>query len=214
MKELFSMNGAFARFMNFLWNLILISILWLVCSLPVVTVCASTTAAYYAMAKAVRFHAGHPAAEFFACFRQNLRQALILGIVYSVVTVILVLDCTVFYGDSADSSLFFVYLFYLMIAMVIVSFQYLCPSLSRFEMGNFQLFKLSVGMMARHLLQSLLLLLIPAAVVLGIWFMPWGILVFPGLGFYGQTYVMERVLRSFAPPPEPGSEQAKKWYYQ
>lgn len=208
------MNGGIARFMNLLWDLIVISVLWLLCSLPVVTLCASTTAAYYAMAKAVRFHAGHVIPEFFSSFRSNLKQALGLGLIYAAVLVILVLDCSIFYGDEAQTSLLFVYLFYLMIALVIASFQYLCPCLSRFGMGSFQLFKLSAGMLSRHLPQTIALLAIPAAAALGVYLMPWSFLVLPGLGFYAETFLMEPLLRKYSPEPEPGSEEADKWYYQ
>ena len=36
--EIFSQNSSFSRFMNFLWNVIVISILWFVCSIPVITI--------------------------------------------------------------------------------------------------------------------------------------------------------------------------------
>ena len=37
MWNFFNPDGLFARIMNTVWNLVLLNLLWLVCSLPVVT---------------------------------------------------------------------------------------------------------------------------------------------------------------------------------
>ena len=44
LKSFFDPNGAFARGMERVWSLIVLNVLWLVCSLPVVTMGASCAA--------------------------------------------------------------------------------------------------------------------------------------------------------------------------
>ena len=39
--ELFSLNGPYARAMKWLWNMLVISILWAVCCIPVFTIGAA-----------------------------------------------------------------------------------------------------------------------------------------------------------------------------
>ena len=46
LKSFFDPNGAFARGMERVWSLIVLNVLWLVCSLPVVTLGASCAALY------------------------------------------------------------------------------------------------------------------------------------------------------------------------
>ena len=46
LTQLFSEDSRFYRFMSKLWDLIVLNILWLVTSIPVITVGASTTALY------------------------------------------------------------------------------------------------------------------------------------------------------------------------
>lgn len=207
------MNGPYARAMNFLWNMIVISVLWLVCCIPVVTIGASSLAAYYAAAKVVRHHTGKVASEFFRAFRSNFKQATVFTLIYGVVILLLVVDCIYIYHDPSVP-LVVLYLFYFLVLVTVADALYLFPCMSRFAMRNFPLFRMSAALLPRHFLTTILLLLLSAAVVLAVYLMPWGMFVFPGLGFWLATYLMEPVLLGLSPKPEPDSEEAQKWYYQ
>lgn len=209
---LFSQEGRFARFMNLLWSLILTSALWIVCSLPVVTAGAAAAAAYYAMAKTVRFHTGSTASEFFRCFKQNLRQSLPVSIGLTLALALVVVEAMYLYSD-ASVPLWFLYVFYLMALLLAALGIYVWPCLSRFEMGNMALLRMGVVLMFRYLHFTLAFLLGLGALLAGIWLMPWGLPLFPGLAVYLETFLMERVLLRCSPKPEEGSPEAKKWYY-
>ncbi len=210
---LFSQDGRFARFMNLLWSLIVASALWIVCSLPVVTAGAAASAAYYALAKTARFHAGgSTASEFLHSFKQNLRQSLPLSAGLTAALAVVVVEAMYLYSD-ADVPLWFLYVFYLMALLLAALGMYVWPCLSRFEMGNLALLRMGVVLMFRYLHITLALLLGLAALLAGIWLMPWGLPVFPGLAVYLETFLMERVLLRCSPKPEEGSPEAKKWYY-
>lgn len=210
--NLFAIDGKFSQFMNFLWNVILLSVLLLACSIPVVTIGPACCAAYYAASKSIRRHNGTLAREFFRAFRENLRQGILFGLGYLVVLIFLLLDCAYFYGNENAGSLELLYLFYGLIVVVIAHMHYAFPILSRFSQPIFQHFRMATILTFRHILSSILLLLLFAATVVGVYFMPWGILVFPGLCVYAQTFPMEKILRGCMPPPTP--EEEDKWYYQ
>ena len=59
----------------------LLSILWVVTSLPVITIGASTTALYYAVVKVIRNNEGYVWGEFWNGFRTNFKQATIIWLV-------------------------------------------------------------------------------------------------------------------------------------
>ena len=209
---LFSQEGRFARFMNLLWSLILTSALWIVCSLPIVTAGAAASAAYYAVAKTVRFHTGSTAPEFFRCFKQNLRQSLPVSLGLTLTLALVVAEAMYLYSDESVP-LWFLYVFYLMALLLAALGVYLWPCLSRFEMGNVALLRMGVVLMFRYLHFTLAFLLGLGALLAGIWLMPWGLPLFPGLAVYLETFLMERVLIRCSPKPEEGSPEAKKWYY-
>lgn len=213
-KSIFSADGGFARLMNLLWDLICISILWVLCCIPVLTAGVATTAAYYTMAKVVRHHNGGIFSEFFSSFRMNFRQGIFFSAIYAVIFLILIFDCSYFFNNQAENSLAFLYGFYMMIALTAANTFYLYPFLSRFYMKKMELFRVTALCVFRHLLTTVLLLLLFTTMLICVYLMPWGILVFPGVMLYLQTFLMEPILLRYAPKTEPNSEESQKWYYQ
>lgn len=54
----------FMEVMGEVWNLIAVSVLWIVCSIPLITIGTSTSALYYAVVKSIRKGFGYPVREF------------------------------------------------------------------------------------------------------------------------------------------------------
>lgn len=214
MQQLFSMDGPVARVMNTIWELICVSFLLVLCSVPIFTAGAAFTAAYYTVVKTVRHHVGHTFREFFSSFKTNFKQATTTWVIHLGLLVLLIAECTFFFGNQEEGSLTIVYLIYLLIALVIANGMYYYPCLSRFIMTKVQLLKASILLMFRYLYITVLLLVLLVAVIIGIYLIPLGLFVFPGLAIYGASFVMEPVLRKMMPEPEEGSEEAEKWYYQ
>ena len=93
MKQLFSYDSPVSQALfKFCWACCLGAV-WLVCSLPVFTLGASTTALYAVTIKLVRDREGtSPLRQFFAAFRSNFKQATILWLMLLTVGVFLALD--------------------------------------------------------------------------------------------------------------------------
>ena len=67
----------------------------------------------------------------------------------------------------------------------------------------FRFLPVTIGIMAAFLLG-----------LVGIYLMPWAVLVIQGVYMYGFSFPMEWILHKLMPKPEEGSEEAEKWYYQ
>ena len=214
MKNFFSMNSTFSRFMNLLGDLITISFLWFVCSIPLITLGAASAAAYYTAAKCIRHKNGTVFASFFHSFRINLRQSVGMTILYALLMAALLLDCSFFYGKASALSLLGLYFFYFLILAALGCFVYVCAWLSRFQMKTLHLFRMSFVLVFRHLKTSVLLLILLLVCAMGVWLMPWSVLILPGAAALTQTFLLEPLLKKYAPVPEEGSEEANKWYYQ
>mgnify|MGYP001030740935 CR=1 FL=1 len=72
-------------------DFIILNILWVICSIPIITIGASTTALYTVMLKIVKNEEGYIARGFFKAFKENFRQStaiwlvfLLLGVIYAV----------------------------------------------------------------------------------------------------------------------------------
>ena len=79
------MKGKFSRLsevLSGLIDLIFAGLLWLLCSLPVLTLGASTTALYYTVMKCIRHNRGRVAPTFFHGFRSNFRTATLIWLLF------------------------------------------------------------------------------------------------------------------------------------
>ncbi len=211
---MFRSDNLFSRFMNVLFDIILINALWIVCSLPLVTAGAATTGAYYAMAKSVRYKTGYTAGEFFHSFRNNFRQSLPMSIIFWLALAALGIDIWyVWINDSRQNSAIFMILVFILFLIAGVSI-YVCPLLSRFEKKTLELVKLAAYIMFKYLPVTVVVLALFLIMGVLIYLMPWAILVLPGAYLYAFTFPMEKVMRKLMPDVEEGSEEAEKWYYQ
>ena len=211
-KSFFAMDGIYARVMNWIWNFLVISVLWVICCIPIFTAGAATTAAYYTAAKVMRGREGKAVSEFFHAFRTNFKQSVAFSLIYAAVLVVLLLECYYMYHNS-DVSLPVLYLFYGMVLLTVANAQYCFPCLSRFTMQNFPLFRMATLLSIRHLITTILLLLLFALTCIAVYLMPWGIFLFPGVMFYLETFLMERVLRKSMPDLDEDDPEKQKWYY-
>lgn len=79
--KLFSLDSPLYQFISRLYDVLKLNFLWLLCSLPIVTIGASTTAAFSVALKMVDEQEGYIAKEFFKSFKRNIRQGSIMGII-------------------------------------------------------------------------------------------------------------------------------------
>lgn len=73
-------------------DFVILNLLWLICSLPIVTIGASTTALYTVMLKLVKNEEGYIARGFLKAFKDNLRQSTILWLLFMLLWFILIVD--------------------------------------------------------------------------------------------------------------------------
>ena len=77
----FSYESRFSQLLMKLSCSCLLNILWFICSLPVFTIGASTTALYYACLKVIRDEESHAWKLFFHSFKENFKQATQLWLI-------------------------------------------------------------------------------------------------------------------------------------
>ena len=77
----FSVDNPVWRFMRKIGYLWILNILWLVTSIPVITIGASTTALIFACMK-LHDDEGYPTVNYFQSFKENFRQATVIWLIY------------------------------------------------------------------------------------------------------------------------------------
>lgn len=87
-----SIDNPMIRLLGRVADLIILNLLWICCSIPVVTIGASTAALYTVMLKIVKNEEGYIAKGFFKAFRVNFRQATKLWLPLLLFGMLLVMD--------------------------------------------------------------------------------------------------------------------------
>lgn len=92
MGKILSYDSAVVRLFNTITNIMLVNILWLVCSLPIITMGAATTAAYYVFYKNITEQDEAVIKPFFKAFKKSFVQATLMWLPLALIGAVLVLD--------------------------------------------------------------------------------------------------------------------------
>ena len=180
-------------------NMVVLSALWLLCSLPVITAAASSAALYHTAAKVLRHDVGYPAAEFIDCFKKNIRQGLVVG----TAAVLLALMCYGLYhyalawGLSTEvGKLYFILVWMIVILSALILF-YLLPVITRFQAGLFMAVRISLYFSLTNLKTVIPMLFTFVGAVLVCYLLPPAVFVVPAAYCYLMTYSVEKTLVSY-----------------
>ena len=200
MKEIFGFEGGFTAACSRVFDLMILGFLWILCSLPIVTVGTSSAALYYATVKSVKNRNGYAVQEFFRSFRRNLVPGIVLWLIILAVSVILRLNIGILTAKTSGYvGLFFICLYTAAAVYVGMAACYLFPALSRFDMSAGWLLKLSLYMVARYILTTLALALVLVCMGAFAYRIPILIFFVPGPIAFLFSEFLERVLKKHEP---------------
>lgn len=83
--SIFKYDGLVWRMLNNITDVLCLSLLWCLCSLPVVTVGAATTALYDAAVRGIRYRQDGCCRRFFRTFRAELKSGALLSLLWGAV---------------------------------------------------------------------------------------------------------------------------------
>ena len=102
MKKWFDMDSPIMQGLSRLADMVMLSALWFVCCLPIITIGASTTALYYVTMKTAREEELRIAPAFFQAFKNNFKQATAMNVIFLIVGLVLLLDCWIMLGSEGS----------------------------------------------------------------------------------------------------------------
>lgn len=154
MKGLFSIDGPLYKFCVLIYETFMLNLLWLLGSLPLLTIGVSTSALYYVYGKKVRGDSYSIYRDFVKGYKESFKQAFPIG---AVITVVLFLSIFNLYKlnnmGSGYSSLKILQLFIILQILIISVF--LFPLIARFNLGLYELIKNSVILAYKHIIVSI-----------------------------------------------------------
>lgn len=131
MGNIFRWDSPFAQKLAMVGNSILLNVLWLLCSLPVVTMGASTAALYYVVFQYQTSDETAVIKPFFRAFIKDFKQATLLWIPTLAIITLLILDLRYLFAYGG-SSLMWVVVIVASVVFLMIQTQ-LLPQVARFE---------------------------------------------------------------------------------
>lgn len=157
--KIFSLDGPIYRIGTEIADAMILTLYWIICSLPIITVGASTTAVFYVYGKKIRDEDSYITRDFFKSFKENFKQSLPITLILG----ILWLSCGLYmfilngYPEGAPVYISAIALFFTVEVTILTLYVY--AILSRFHMNLKGIFLTSFVLAHKHIVSSALILL-------------------------------------------------------
>lgn len=203
MDKIFDLDNPFFRFIGKLVDVVFLNLLWVIFSLPIVTIGASTTAMYYVTLKLVRDRESYIFKSFLKAFKENFKQSTIIWMILLAALTILGTDIYVVYGMDASYAKILLALFVGVSVLALFVLIYIFPLQAQFANPVKQTFKNALFIAIRHLPWTILLTIITVAGGLLIYiFAVIAVLFGFGLLAFINSYIFNKVFLKYIPEEE------------
>lgn len=209
MDKFFNPDGSIMKALSRIADLAILNILWLICSLPVVTMGAATTALISMTLKMTDDREGYIFRDYFKAFKRNFKQSTIIWLM--ILAVMAVLGADYYIMCHWNSGLKYCMLVAIMLASLILLFVglYVFALIAKFENTIKEYLKNAFFMSIRHLPYTALLVLIFGMQLFVDYSMLADIQYFPILILFGESafvyvmsYIYERIFKGYISEPE------------
>ncbi len=216
MASFFSYDNPIITGVNKIVDMFLLSLVYVIVCLPIITIGPATTALYYTVVKNVRKERSYPFREFFKSFKDNFKQGFITTLIFIGIYLILFVDLQFAKALSGTMATIFSGIFIGLFIIVIAINVHVFAYLSRFEVTIKQLFKNSFFLAIRHLPSTIFMIIILGVGLLISWIIPIAFVMTPALVALLQSFFIERIFKKYMPEKseDPASEGVDEWYLE
>ena len=197
--KFFDLDGPFVKNLNLVADVMVVSVLWTLTSLPIITVGASTTATYYVITRRISDREYKILKDFFISFGKNFVTSTLVFI--TIAGLLAAVTFNLLFGFDRGSTSIIIYGIYLIIGIqLIFVYIHIFPLVSRFDLKYMQLLKTALIFANKHLITTVTHLALLAAIVMLTLTLP--ILFLPfAFGFYCwiSSFMLRVLYRKYRP---------------
>ena len=207
-KGIFNPDNDLWRITGKLVDLFLLSVFWLVCSIPLFTLGPATAALYHTVVRCIRGDGRDSWTLFFRTFRDNFKVGALASLVVLAAGAFLFFLYSLLYQTAAYSRagyvLFMAYYVFLLLPLGLLC--YLFPTLSRFELGVRGLLSNCAKLAIAHLPTTAALALLLYGTLYVCLNVPVAAAVLPAVLALAHSLLLERVFAPYMGGAEEGPE--------
>lgn len=196
MGKVFSYDSPVWRFIGRLIDFLYLTLLWIVTSIPLITIGASTTTVYYIALKMADNDEGYLTQMYFKNFVRFFRESTVVWLMVLAVGVVLAGDFCICFRLKSPVSAMLMAAFAVIAAVYLMTILYLFPVMARIHQSPFGYVKVSFYLSVKYFGWTVLCLVISVCVaalgVFGFWPL---LLLGIGLTAYLQSLVFRQIFR-------------------
>ncbi len=195
---MFNMENPVWKFIGKLVDVFVVNVLFILCSLPIITFIPSCSAMYYVTLKLVRDEENYPARSFWKFFKKNIKQGIGLSLITLGTGLLFVADIVLYmaYAEEIAGSSFLIILMLMVLLVWVMVMMYIPPVFARFDNSTKNIIKNSALMAVAHLPKTLLMVIITVVLtVFGI-FVP---ILWFGLIAFANSYILVKIFDKYMP---------------
>lgn len=217
LESLFNPDNPLMRTINKIIDLFVLSVVWALCSIPIITMWASCAALYYAVAKAVRRDRSHAVQEFWRAYKSNLKKGIPAELIWLAFTFMMLIGdfplAATFLDTGKIQNTAMLLLFAVKALLLFGVACWFCPLMSRYDERLWTLLKASLSMLVRHSFISLLTIALVLIVAVLLIMEPLLAAVIPGFAVFLLSLLQEPALQELCEQP---TDQGKTdtWYLE
>ncbi len=200
MNRFFDFNNPVWQFLAKIVDVIVLHFCWLICSLPIVTIAASTAALYHTLMNDINDEEGHFIRSYFQSFKKNLKPGLPLSLVLLLIAGLLALSLysletfepNPMWAIIRALDILFAALFLFVLQYVFILFGFFYSSV-------FSLLQNSFFLSFRHFGRTLLMVAVPLIMAALIYYFRFFALLLPGysLVVYLDCYILKPIVKPY-----------------
>lgn len=194
MKRLLDIDGPFLDFLEKVGQLIVVSGMWLLGCIPIVTICTSNAALYYAVYKSLRLGEGSAVKNFLKSYRENLLLGSAITLTLGAAGFVMLKLAAMLQNSGYPVGVLEIGCLFVVFLLI-----YIGPVLSRFRIGYVRTLKLTFVMSLQYAHYTLIFVLgLGIVAVLQFFVLPFPtVFIVPGLWCLATSFLMEKVLQSY-----------------
>lgn len=202
MSGMFDAGGKPLLILSRIFDILILSFLFFVCCIPVVTIGPALCGLYYACRKVIVRREGYLFREYFGCIKRNFLQAFLVWLLLCFIMVLM--GVNIWYAFSywkgwmriGGLAIYFAIFF-----VAVICTGYIFPMLSRFECKGKQLFTNAMVMSVRHPAATValfvLLLFLYGGMAYSFAVMPYLLFVLPVVFAWLQQKLLEGIFEQY-----------------
>ena len=211
--KLFSVDGGLYKFMQSLTTVFKVNMLWLLCSLPIVTLGAATIAAYDVTLRMVDDEEGYVGRQFFKAFKANLKRGIPLGLLFLFCIYVVWLDFSLFEQIEGNPMILLI-MGFVSAYIFALAFIYAFPLQARYENTLVRTLQNSFNISIKYFVRTLFtIILVAFEVVIIFWnstTLFFGIIIGPAFIMYTISACAKFIFRELEREPGAVSNPEQK----